>query len=81
MASVLTLRRPAGKHALGVLSLVAGLPGGPEAIAEHWKIGGDGTKHGKTLDRDKGGLVVNVLWPRMTSSPCARCTRASGTRP
>ena len=37
----------AGKHGLGVLSLGAGLPGGPEAIAEHWRIGEEtAAKHG-----------------------------------
>src|SRR5512132_3061385 len=28
----------AGKHGLGVLSLGAGLPGGPDALAGQWKI-------------------------------------------
>jgi limonene 1,2-monooxygenase len=63
VASVLTPSgvTAAGKHGLGVLSLGAGLPGGPEAIAEHWKIGEEmAAKHGKTMDRDKWRLVVNV---------------------
>ena len=63
VASVLTPSgvTAAGKHGLGVLSLGAGLPGGPEAIAEHWKIGEEmAAKHGKTLDRDNWRLVVNV---------------------
>ena len=51
----------AGKHGLGVLSLGAGLPGGPEAIAEHWRLGEDtAAKHGTTMDRGKWRLVVNV---------------------
>jgi limonene 1,2-monooxygenase len=51
----------AGKHGLGVLSLGAGLPGGPEAIAEHWRIGEDtAAKHGTSMDRGKWRLVVNV---------------------
>ena len=51
----------AGKHGLGVLSLGAGLPGGPEAIAEHWRIGEEtAAKHGTTMDRAKWRLVVNV---------------------
>jgi limonene 1,2-monooxygenase len=51
----------AGKHGLGVLSLGAGLPGGPAAIAEQWKIGEEtAAKHGKTMDRGKWRLVVNV---------------------
>ena len=63
VASVLTPSgvTAAGKHGLGVLSLGAGLPGGPEAIAEHWKIGEEmAAKHGKTMDRDNWRLVVNV---------------------
>jgi limonene 1,2-monooxygenase len=51
----------AGKHGLGVLSLGAGLPGGPEAIAAHWKIAEDtAAEHGKTMDRRQWRLVVNV---------------------
>jgi limonene 1,2-monooxygenase len=51
----------AGKHGLGVLSLGAGLPGGPEAIAEHWRLGEEtAAKHGTTMDRSKWRLVVNV---------------------
>src|SRR2546427_4600947 len=29
----------AGRHGLGVLSLGAGIPGGPQALANQWKIG------------------------------------------
>jgi limonene 1,2-monooxygenase len=51
----------AGKHGLGVLSLGAGLPGGPEAIAEHWKIAEEtAARHGKVMDRRQWRLVVNV---------------------
>ena len=51
----------AGKHCLGVLSLGAGLSGGPDAIAEHWKIGDDtAARHGTAMDRGKWRLVVNV---------------------
>ncbi len=51
----------AGKHGLGVLSLGAGLPGGPEAIAEQWRIAEKtAAEHGKTVDRAKWRLVVNV---------------------
>jgi limonene 1,2-monooxygenase len=50
----------AGKHGLGVLSLGAGLPGGPEAIAEHWRIAEEtAAKHGTAMDRGKWRLVVN----------------------
>jgi len=51
----------AGKHGLGVLSLGAGLPGGPGAIAEQWRIAEKtAAEHGKTMDRAKWRLVVNV---------------------
>jgi limonene 1,2-monooxygenase len=51
----------AGKHGLGVLSLGAGLPGGPEAIAEQWRIGEEtAARHGQTMDRREWRLVVNV---------------------
>src|SRR5229473_7973584 len=51
----------AGRHGLGVLSLGAGLPGGPEALANQWKIGEEvAATHGKTMDRKNWKLVVNV---------------------
>jgi len=51
----------AGKWGLGVLSLGAGLPGGPEAIADQWRIAEEtAAQHGKTMDRAKWRLVVNV---------------------
>ena len=51
----------AGKHGLGVLSLGAGLPGGPEALGNQWKIAEEtAAKHGKTMDRRNWRLVVNV---------------------
>jgi limonene 1,2-monooxygenase len=51
----------AGRHGLGVLSLGAGVPGGPEALANQWKIGEEtAAKHGKTMDRKSWKLVVNV---------------------
>src|SRR5262245_9579689 len=41
VASVMTPSgvQAAGRHGLGVLSLGAGIPGGPEALASQWKIG------------------------------------------
>ncbi|HXJ83311.1 MAG TPA: LLM class flavin-dependent oxidoreductase [Candidatus Methylomirabilis sp.] len=63
VASVLTPAGviTAGKWGLGVLSLGAGLPGGPEAIAQHWKIAEDtAAQHGTKMDRAKWRLVVNV---------------------
>jgi limonene 1,2-monooxygenase len=51
----------AGKHGLGVLSLGAGLPGGPEALPNQWKIAEEtATRNGTTMDRKNWRLVVNV---------------------
>ncbi len=51
----------AGKHGVGLLSLGAGLPGGPQKLAEHWQLGeAEAAKHGKSFDRDGWRLVVNV---------------------
>jgi len=51
----------AGKHGLGVLSIGAGLPGGPEALAGQWRIAEEtAAKHGATMDRREWRLVVNV---------------------
>ena len=51
----------AGKHGLGVLSLAAGLPGGPEALSDQWRIAEDtAAKHGKRMDRRAWRLVTNV---------------------
>jgi len=51
----------AGRHGLGVLSLGAGLPGGPEALANQWKIAEEtAARHGKRMDRKEWRLVVNV---------------------
>ncbi len=63
VASTLTPAAPttAGKHGLGMLSLGAGLPGGPEALANQWRIAEESAaKHGKTMDRRKWRLVLNV---------------------
>jgi limonene 1,2-monooxygenase len=51
----------AGKHGLGVLSIGAGLPGGPEALAAQWKIAEDeAAKHGQKMDRKNWRVVVNA---------------------
>jgi len=51
----------AGRHGLGVLSLGAGVPGGPGALAGQWKIAEEtAARHGKTMDRKDWRLVVNV---------------------
>ena len=51
----------AGKYGLAVLSLGAGIPGGPEALANQWKIAEESAaQHGKTMDRKEWRLVVNM---------------------
>ena len=51
----------AGTHGVGVLSIGAGLIGGPEALSDQWKIAEDtAAKHGKTMDRGKWRVVVNA---------------------
>jgi limonene 1,2-monooxygenase len=51
----------AGTHGVGVLSIGAGLPGGPEALASQWKIAEDAAaKSGKTVDRKNWRVVVNA---------------------
>ncbi|MDE2515843.1 MAG: LLM class flavin-dependent oxidoreductase [Rhodospirillales bacterium] len=51
----------AGTHGVGVLSIGAGLIGGPEALADQWKIAEEtAAKHGKTMDRRKWRVVVNA---------------------
>ncbi len=51
----------AGKHGLGVLSLAAGIPGGPEKLPGQWKIAEDAAAaNGIAMDRGKWRLVVNA---------------------
>jgi len=51
----------AGTHGIGVLSIGAGLPGGPEALAEQWKLAENAAaKSGKVADRRKWRLVINA---------------------
>ncbi|MBN8875551.1 MAG: LLM class flavin-dependent oxidoreductase [Rhodospirillales bacterium] len=51
----------AGTHGVGVLSIGAGLPGGPEALAKQWQIAEDAAKKaGKTISRKKWRVVVNA---------------------
>ena len=63
VASTLTPSGPttAGKHGVGILSLGAGMPGGPQAIAGQWRIAEEeAAKHGKTMDRRNWRMVMNV---------------------
>jgi limonene 1,2-monooxygenase len=51
----------AGKHGVGVLSLGAGIPGGPDMLGKQWQIYEEtAAKHGKTADRGKWRVVVNA---------------------
>ena len=51
----------AGKHGVGVLSIGAGIPGGPEMLGKQWGIYEEtAAKHGKTADRGKWRVVVNA---------------------
>ncbi len=51
----------AGTHGVGVLSIGAGLPGGPEALGSQWKIAEEAAaKNGKTMDRKNWRVVVNA---------------------
>jgi limonene 1,2-monooxygenase len=64
--SVATSTTPSGvlaaaKHGLGMLSLGAGLPGGPQKLAEQWRLAeSEAAKHGATMDRRNWRLVVNM---------------------
>jgi len=51
----------AAKHGVGMLSLGAGLPGGPQKLAEQWTLAeAEAAKNGKTMDRSDWRLVVNM---------------------
>lgn len=51
----------AGRHGIGVLSIGAGIPGGPEMLSKQWGIAEDeAEKHGKTMDRKNWRVVVNM---------------------
>lgn len=51
----------AAKHGVGLISLGAGLPGGPQKLAEQWALGEvEAAKFGKTMRREDWRLVVNI---------------------
>jgi limonene 1,2-monooxygenase len=51
----------AARHGLGLISLGAGLPGGPQKLAEQWRMAEvEAAKHGQTMDRANWRLVVNL---------------------
>ena len=63
VASTLTPAGPAtaGRHGVGILSLGAGMPGGPSALPGQWRIAEEeAAKHGKTMDRRDWRMVMNV---------------------
>ena len=63
VASVLTPSGPtaAGKHGIGILSMGAGMPGGPQAMAGQWRIAEEeAARHGRTMDRRDWRMVMNV---------------------
>lgn len=51
----------AGRHGIGVLSIGAGIPGGPEMLAKQWNIAEEeAAKHGHTMNRKDWRVVVNM---------------------
>ena len=51
----------AGRYGLGVLSLGAGIPGGPEGLSNQWKIAEEeAAKYGRKMERKEWRLVVNM---------------------
>ncbi|MBU2534196.1 MAG: LLM class flavin-dependent oxidoreductase [Alphaproteobacteria bacterium] len=51
----------AGRHGLGVLSIGAGIPGGPEMLAKQWQIAEDTAKeHGHEMNRKDWRVVVTM---------------------
>jgi limonene 1,2-monooxygenase len=63
VASTLTPAGPAtaGKHGVGILSLGAGMPGGPAALPGQWRIAEEAAAAaGKTISRRDWRLVMNV---------------------
>jgi limonene 1,2-monooxygenase len=51
----------AAKYGLGLISLGAGLPGGPKSLAEQWRMAeAEAAKHGQKMERRNWRLVVNL---------------------
>ena len=51
----------AARHGLGLISLGAGLPGGPQKLATQWRMAEEeAAKHGQVMDRANWRLVVNL---------------------
>ncbi|MBY0336723.1 MAG: LLM class flavin-dependent oxidoreductase [Acetobacteraceae bacterium] len=64
--SVASSTTPAGalaaaKHGCGLISLGAGLPGGPQKLAEQWRMAeAEAARHGNRMSRADWRLVVNM---------------------
>ena len=51
----------AGKYGVGILSIGAGVPGGPAKLADSWRMAeAEAAKHNRTMNRDNWRLVVNM---------------------
>jgi len=51
----------AGKYGVGILSIGAGVPGGPEKMANSWRMAeAEAAKHNRTMNRDNWRLVINM---------------------
>jgi limonene 1,2-monooxygenase len=51
----------AGKYGVGVLSIGAGVPGGPAKLADSWRMAeAEAAKHNREMNRDNWRLVVNM---------------------
>jgi limonene 1,2-monooxygenase len=51
----------AGKYGVGILSIGAGVPGGPAKLATNWRMAeAEAAKHGRSMNRDNWRLVVNM---------------------
>ncbi|HEX3989770.1 MAG TPA: LLM class flavin-dependent oxidoreductase [Acetobacteraceae bacterium] len=51
----------AGKYGCGILSIGAGVPGGPAKLADSWRMAeAEAAKHGRRVSRDNWRLVINM---------------------
>ena len=51
----------AGKYGCGILSIGAGVPGGPAKLADSWKMAEEeAAKYNRTISRDNWRLVINM---------------------
>ncbi len=73
----------AGQFGIGVLSIGAGLPGGPEALAGQWKIAEEtAARHGKSVHRKNWRVVVTAhIAEDDEQRPLATSRPASASKP